>query len=159
MQLGLTGRVAIVAAASQGLGKAVALSLAAEGAKLAICARGEEALQAAAAEISTECLALPVDVTDESQVRSFAGAVMQRFGRIDICVTNAGGPPARQFETASLDDWQSAYHLNFLSVVHFAREVLPHMKAARWGRFLTITSVSAKQPIDGLILSNAVGLP
>ena len=156
MQLGLKDRVAIVAAASQGLGKAVALSLAKEGAKLAICARGAEALKATASALPTECLAMAVDVTVESQVRAFVEATLARFGRIDICVTNAGGPPARQFENASVDDWRAAFDLNFFGTLYFAREVLPRMKERRWGRFLTITSVAVLQPIDGLILSNSV---
>ena len=156
MQLGLKDRVAIVAAASQGLGKAVALSLAKEGAKLAICARGAEALKATASALPTECLAMDVDVTVESQVRAFVEATLARFGRIDICVTNAGGPPARQFESASVDDWRAAFDLNFFGTLYFAREVLPRMKERRWGRFLTITSVAVLQPIDGLILSNSV---
>lgn len=156
MDLGLKDRVAMVAAASKGLGKAVALGLAKEGAKLAICARGEEALRATAAEVSTDCLAMAIDVTVESQVKEFVRATLERFGRIDICVANAGGPPARPFEATSLEDWRSAVDLNLLSTVMLAREVLPGMKERGWGRFLTITSVAAKQPIDGLILSNGV---
>jgi 3-oxoacyl-[acyl-carrier protein] reductase len=156
MDLGLKDRVALVAAASQGLGRAVALGLAREGAKLAICARGEEALRATAAEMPTECLAMAIDVTVETQVKEFVRATLQRFGRIDICVANAGGPPARPFEETSLEDWRSAVDLNLLSTVMLAREVLPGMKERRWGRFLTITSVAAKQPIEGLVLSNGV---
>lgn len=156
MDLGLTGRVAIVAAASKGLGKAVAIGLAREGAKLAICARGVEDLEKTASQIPTECLALPLDVRNEDEVRTFVQAVHERFGRIDICVTNAGGPPARTFEQASIEEWRAAVDLNLLSTIYFARAVLPFMKAQRWGRLLTITSVSVKQPIDGLILSNSV---
>jgi len=155
MDLGLSGRVAIVAAASKGLGKAVALALAAEGARLAICARGEAELQRTAAEIPTECLALPVDVTIETQVRGFVDAVLRKFGRIDICVTNAGGPPAKRFSETSSADWRSAVDLNFLSTVYFAEAVLPHMQERRWGRFIAISSVAVLQPVDGLILSNA----
>ena len=156
MDLGLKDRVAIVAAASKGLGKAVALGLAREGAKVAICARGEKDLHAAAAEMPSECLAMIVDVAIESEVKRFVAATLERFGRIDICVTNAGGPPAKQFDETSVDDWRSAVDLNLLSTVAFAREVLPHMKERRWGRLLTITSVAVKQPVPGLILSNAV---
>jgi 3-oxoacyl-[acyl-carrier protein] reductase len=158
MDLGLKDRVAIVAASSKGLGKAVALGLAKEGAKLAICARGEKDLQAAAAEMPGEVLAQAVDVTSEEQVRSFVQSTLKRFGRIDICVTNAGGPPARRFEETSVENWRAALDLNFLSTLYFAREVLPVMKDQHWGRFLAITSVTVKQPIDGLILSNAVRL-
>lgn len=156
MDLGLKDRVALVAAASQGLGRAVALGLAREGAKVAICARGEEALQATAAEIPTECLAMAIDVRVEAQVKTFVQATEQRFGRIDICVANAGGPPARTFEATSLEDWRAAVDLNLLSTVMLAKEVLPGMKERRWGRFLTISSVAARQPIDSLILSNGV---
>ena len=155
MDLGLKDRVAIVAASSKGLGKAVAVGLAAEGAKLALCARGDAALQQTAAQISTECFARALDVTDESQVRSFVRETHERFGRIDICVTNAGGPPARQFADTSMDDWRSAVDLNFMSTLFFAREVLPVMKEQRWGRLITITSVAVLQPVDNLILSNA----
>ena len=156
MDLGLKDRVAMVAAGSQGLGKAVALGLAREGAKVAICARGRETLEATAAEMPAECLAMVADVTTEAQVKQFVQATLARFGRIDICVANAGGPPARPFESTSLDDWRAAVDLNLLSTIMLAREVLPVMKQQLWGRFLTITSVAAKQPIDGLVLSNGV---
>ena len=155
MDLGLEDRVAVVAASSKGLGKAVALALAAEGAKLAICARGEEELRRTAAGIRTEVLAEVVDVTVEAQVRGFIGAVMRKFGRVDICVTNAGGPPAKKFSETSAGDWRSAVDLNFLSAVHFAQAVLPPMKEQRWGRLIAISSVAVLQPVDGLILSNA----
>ncbi len=155
MDLGLTGRVAVVAAASQGLGKAVALALRAEGARVAICARREEALGRAAAEIGGETFAETVDVTVEPQVRAFIEAVIQRFGRIDVCVTNAGGPPAKRFEDTSLEDWRSAVQLNFMSTLYFARAVLPHMQERRWGRFIAMTSMAVLQPVEGLILSNS----
>ena len=154
INLGLTGRVAIVAASSKGLGLAVARELAAEGAHVAMCARNAQPLSTVAAEIGA--FSEVVDVTREDEVRAFVAAVRERFGRVDICVANAGGPPPRTFEDASVDDWRSAVELNFMSTVFFAREVLPLMKDARWGRFLTITSVSVKKPLDNLILSNAV---
>jgi 3-oxoacyl-[acyl-carrier protein] reductase len=155
MDLGLTGRVAVVAASSKGLGKAVALGLAAEGAKLAICARGEEELRRAAAQVGGGVFAEVVDVTVESDVRTFIDAVMKRFGRIDICVTNAGGPPAKRFADTSVDDWRAAVDLNFMSTLYLARAVLPHMQARRWGRLIAMTSMAVLQPVDGLILSNA----
>jgi 3-oxoacyl-[acyl-carrier protein] reductase len=155
MDLGLKDRVAVVAASSKGLGKAVALGLAAEGAKLAICARGEEELRRTAAEIPTEVLAQTVDVTVEAQVRGFVEAVMRKFGRVDICVTNAGGPPAKRFADTSIEDWRSAVDLNFMSTLYFAQAVLPHMQQRRWGRLIAISSVAVLQPVDGLILSNA----
>jgi 3-oxoacyl-[acyl-carrier protein] reductase len=155
MDLGLKDRVAVVAASSKGLGKAVALGLAAEGAKLALCARGEEELRRTAAEIRGEVLVEVVDVTSDEQVRAFVDVVLRKFGRIDICVTNAGGPPAKKFVDTSLDDWKSAVDLSFMSAVYFARAVLPHMKEQRWGRLIAISSVAVLQPVDGLILSNA----
>jgi 3-oxoacyl-[acyl-carrier protein] reductase len=155
MDLGLKDRVAIVAASSKGLGKAVALGLAAEGAKLAICARGEKELRRTAAEIPTEVLAQSVDVTVETQVREFVDAVVRKFGRVDICVTNAGGPPARKFADTSVEDWRSAVDLNFMSTLYFAQAVLPHMKEQRWGRLIAISSVAVLQPVEGLVLSNA----
>jgi 3-oxoacyl-[acyl-carrier protein] reductase len=155
MDLGLKDRVAIVAASSKGLGKAAALGLAAEGAKLAICARGIEELQRTASEIRTDVLARAVDVTIEAQIRGFVDDTLRKFGRIDVCVTNAGGPPARRFEDTSSDDWHSAVDLNFMSTLHFARAVLPIMKEQRCGRLIAISSVAVLQPVDGLILSNA----
>lgn len=155
MDLGLKDRVAVVAASSKGLGKAVALGLAQEGAKLAICARGEEELRRTVKEIGNDVLAEVVDVTVEAQVREFVEATIRRFGRVDICVTNAGGPPAKKFEDTSVEDWRAAVDLNFMSTVYFARAVLPRMKEQRWGRLIAISSVAVLQPVDGLILSNA----
>ncbi|PYT26949.1 MAG: 3-oxoacyl-ACP reductase [Acidobacteria bacterium] len=160
MDLGLKDRVALVAASSQGIGKAVAMALAREGTKLAICARTVAAISAAADEIraatGVEVLARPTDVTDYDAVRRLVAETRERFGRVDICVTNAGGPPSKTFAETTVEDWASAVNLNLMSTVYFAREVLPLMQKQRWGRFLTITSVSVKQPIDGLVLSNSV---
>src|SRR5215471_1398670 len=160
MDLGLKDRVAIVAASSQGLGKAVALGLAREGARLALCARGEAALSAAAEEIrratGAEVMTRALDVTNHEQVRGFVAEAAAKFGRVDICVANAGGPPAKSFVETTPAEWQQATELNFLSTVYFAKEVLPLMQAREWGRFIAITSMTVKQPVDGLILSNAV---
>ena len=160
MDLGLKDRVAIVAASSQGLGKAVALGLAREGAKLAICSRGESKINQTAEEISretgVEVLARAVDVTDYEQVRRFVAETQQRFGRLDICVTNAGGPPAKPFSETTVEDWQAGVNLNLMSTLYFVREVLPLMQQRKWGRIITITSSSVKQPIDNLVLSNSV---
>jgi 3-oxoacyl-[acyl-carrier protein] reductase len=160
MDLGLRDRVALVAASSQGLGKAVAQGLAREGAKLALCARTETTIEATAEQIrqaaGVEVLARPVDVTDYEAVRRFVAETEEHFGRIDICVTNAGGPPAKPFADTTLEDWQAGVNLNLMSTLYFAREVLPVMQRQRWGRFITITSTAVKQPIDNLILSNAV---
>ena len=160
MDLGLKGRVAIVAASSQGLGKAVAEGLAREGAKLALCARTPASLDATADEIhkkyGVEVLARPVDVTSYDQVRGFVAETLERFTRVDICVTNAGGPPAKPFADTTLEDWQNGVNLNFMSTLYFAREVLPLMQKQKWGRLITVTSVAVKQPIDNLVLSNSV---
>lgn len=160
MDLGLKGRVAIVAASSQGLGRAVAMGLAREGATLALCARTAAALDSTAEEIrrstGAEVLSRTLDVTDHEAVKSFTAGVLDRFGRIDICVANAGGPPSKTFAETSVEDWKSAADLNLMSTVYFAKEALPAMQERRWGRFIAITSMTVKQPVDGLILSNAV---
>jgi 3-oxoacyl-[acyl-carrier protein] reductase len=160
MDLGLKDRVAIVAASSQGLGKAVALGLAREGAKLALCARTESTLCAAADEIhhqtGVEVMTRAFDVTAYGEVRSFVAAVAERFGRVDVCVANAGGPPSKLFSEISVEEWHAAADLNLMSTVYFAKETLPLMQQRRWGRFIAITSMTVKQPVDGLILSNAV---
>jgi 3-oxoacyl-[acyl-carrier protein] reductase len=160
METGLRNRVAIVAASSQGIGKATALGLASEGAHLALCARNQEALDQVAAEarkrFNVEVLTATVDVADDAAVRQFAGSVEERFGRIDICVTNAGGPPAKLFLETTMEEWDRAYQLNLRSVVSFAHAVLPRMQRRKWGRLVTITSISVKQPVPSLVLSNAI---
>ncbi|MGH9504521.1 MAG: SDR family oxidoreductase [Terriglobales bacterium] len=160
MNLGLKGKVAIVAASSQGIGRATAGAFAAEGCKVAMCARNQETLSRAAEEIrkqySAEVFDQALDVTDAAAVRTFVEAVVAKFGAADICVANAGGPPAKGFLAASVEDWHKAIEANFMSTVHFAREVIPHMQRKRWGRIITITSITAKQPLADLVLSNAV---
>jgi 3-oxoacyl-[acyl-carrier protein] reductase len=160
MDLGLKNRVALVAASSTGLGKAVALGLAREGVNLALCSRNPAAIEQTAEEIrretGVEILAMPVDVTDADLVHTFVAHASAHFGRIDICVTNAGGPPAKPFDATTVDEWRRAIDLNLMSTLHLAREVLPGMRERRWGRLITITSLTVKQPVDGLILSNTV---
>lgn len=160
MDLGLKNRVALVAASSHGIGRATAEAFAAEGCRVAMCARNRAALETAADEIrrrqGAEVLAEALDVTHASNVARFVNAVAAKFGSVDICVTNAGGPPAKAFLAASLDDWQRAIEANFLSTVYFAREVIPHMQRRRWGRLIAITSITTKQPVADLVLSNAV---
>jgi len=160
MDLGLKGRVAIVAAASKGLGRAVAEGFAKEGCHVAICARTEKELEKAAHEMEKAFGASvfwhAVDVTKEDAVREFVADVENEFGRVDICVTNAGGPPSKKFLDITIEEWRAAVDLTLMSAVYFAREALPRMQRNHWGRFLTITSVSVKQPIDGLLLSNSL---
>jgi 3-oxoacyl-[acyl-carrier protein] reductase len=160
MDLGLRGKVAVVAAASQGLGFAAAKELAQEGAEVALCARNPVRLRQAATKIQSqtgrEVFTHSLDVTDYAAVQKFVADTVRRFGRLDICVTNAGGPPAKQFSEISIEEWRAAVDLTLMSTVYFAREVLPLMKRNKWGRLLTITSVAVKQPIDGLLLSNSI---
>ena len=160
MDLGLKGRVALVAASSQGIGRATAEAFAAEGCHVAMCARNGDALASAAEKIRKEhgaqVIAESVDVTDAAAVGRFVAAVVKEFGSVDICVANAGGPPAKGFLDASIEEWQRAIEANFLSTVYLAREVIPHMQRKRWGRFITLTSITTKQPVENLVLSNAV---
>jgi 3-oxoacyl-[acyl-carrier protein] reductase len=160
MDLGLKDRVAIIAASSQGIGKATAEAFAAEGCRLAICARNWQGLRAVADHIrqqhNVDVLAEALDVTDADAVGEFVSHAVAKFGSADICVTNAGGPPAKGFLAATLDEWKKAVEQNFLSTVYFAREVIPHMQRKKWGRIITITSITTKQPVADLVLSNAV---
>jgi 3-oxoacyl-[acyl-carrier protein] reductase len=158
MDLGLKDRVAVVAASSQGLGKACALELAREGAQVVICARGAERLAATADEIrvetGAEVLEIAVDLTDPSQIRHLADETLRRYGRIDVLVTNNGGPPAGYFDDLDEEAWLAAHELTLMSAGRLIRAVLPAMRAQHWGRIINITSVSVKQPIDNLLLSN-----
>ncbi|HXW56786.1 MAG TPA: SDR family oxidoreductase [Candidatus Cybelea sp.] len=160
MDLGLSGRTAIVAAASQGLGRAVAEELAKEGSNVAICARTAADLERTAKEIESasgrHVFWRALDVRKPDDVRAFVADVDGRFGRVDICVTNAGGPPSKRFLDITIEEWRTAVDMTLMSAVYFAREVLPRMQRNNWGRFLTITSVSVKQPINGLLLSNSL---
>ena len=160
MEMGLKNRVAIVAASSQGMGKATAEAFAAEGCRVAMCARNAETLRAAAQQIhkqhGADVYAEPLDVTDAAAVHRFVETVAGKFGGVDICVTNAGGPPAKGFLAASIEEWHRAVELNFLSTMYFAREVIPYMQKKHWGRIITITSITTKQPVADLVLSNAV---
>lgn len=158
MDFGLGGRAAIVAAASTGLGKATAMELAAEGAKVVITARSADRLDATALEIESatgsEVIAIAGDVTDEEYVRRLVEETVNRLGRLDIVVANAGGPPAGYFADFEAEDYRKAIDLNLMSAINLCRRAVPHMRARKWGRIVAITSVAAKQPIDNLILSN-----
>ena len=160
MDLGLRERVAIVAAASKGLGKAVALGLAREGVRVTIFSRSEEhvgaAGQAIARESGADVLALAADVTREQDLRRVVDGTLERWGRVDVLFNNAGGPPPGQFADFGDEEWQRAFELNLLSTIRLTRLVLPSMRQRRWGRIINSTSVSVRQPIDNLILSNAI---
>jgi len=160
METGLRNRVAIVAASSQGIGRATAEAFAAEGCRVAMCARNPENLKAAADRIAqqykAEVFAQPFDVADPIAVQHFIEDVVAKLGSADICVTNAGGPPAKGFLAATVEDWRKAIDANFMSTVYFAREVIPYMQKRQWGRIITITSITTKQPVADLVLSNAV---
>jgi 3-oxoacyl-[acyl-carrier protein] reductase len=159
MDLGLRGKVALVTAASKGMGKACALGFGAEGARVAMCARNEAALTAAADEVrhktGAEVLAVPADVTRAEDVRRLVARTTEAFGGVDIVVANSGGPPRGNFDEVTDEQWQAAFGVSVLSVVRLIREVVPSMRRKRWGRILTIQSVSVKQPVEGLLLSNA----
>ncbi|HEV2361289.1 MAG TPA: SDR family oxidoreductase, partial [Acidimicrobiales bacterium] len=162
MDLGLTGRVALVAASSKGLGRAAALALAAEGAHVVICGRDEASLEIARGAVSEagsgEVLAIAADVTATSAPAELVAAAVGRFERLDIVVANAGGPPpgrALDVDDAALE---AAFEANFLTSVRFVREALPHMRAGGWGRICCITSYTVVQPVPTLSLSNAARL-
>lgn len=158
MDFGLKGRAAIVAASSSGLGRAIAMELAAEGANVTINARSESALQQTAEEIHSatgaEVLTVAGDLTKEEDVRRLIAETKASRGRVDILVTNAGGPPAGFFDDFKEDDYRKAVELNLISTIALCREAAPYMKEAGWGRIVAITSIAAKQPVDNLILSN-----
>ena len=160
MNLGLKGKVALVAAASRGLGRAVAEELAAEGASLVLCSRNAGAIDRTAREIAqatgAEILALACDVARADEVARLVEAGLARFGRIDILVTNAGGPPAGPFESFDGAAWEAATRLTLFSAIELTRHVLPGMKERGWGRILNITSIAVKQPVDNLVLSNSL---
>jgi 3-oxoacyl-[acyl-carrier protein] reductase len=162
MDLGLTGKVAIVGGASRGIGRAVAFGLAREGCCVAICARRPDVLEATADEIraatGVDVLAVPCDMSDAGDIERFVAAAAARFGRLDIVVNNAGGPPPGLFDAHDEDAWQQALAQNFLSVVRTVREALPHLRSAGGGRIINITSVAVKEPLPGLILSNSARL-
>ena len=159
MDLGLRDRVAVVAAASRGLGRAIAAELAAEGAAIVVCARKQEALERARAEITertgAEVHAVVADVATQEGTDTVAAEAFARFGRVDILVTNAGGPPYGPFEAHGWDAWERAVQLTLRSAVELTRLVLPAMKERRWGRIINVTSITVKQPVDGLMLSNS----
>ncbi len=167
MDLGLKGKTALVMAGSRGFGRAVALELAAEGAKVALCARNAEDLATTAEEVRSvgqeawgemagAVLAQPLDVTDDQAVRDFVSLTQSDLGSVDIMLVNAGGPPAGNFEDLDEHDWKVAYELTLESSVRLCKLVLPGMKSRGWGRIVQITSVSVVQPVENLMLSSVL---
>lgn len=160
MDLGLDGKTAVVLASSRGMGRATARSLAREGCKVAMCARGAEALEAAAQEIRAETgatiLTRSLDVEKRAPMREFVRHVVEEFGTIHVLVANCGGPPFGKAFDLSDDQWDDAVDSTLMVAVNWTREVAPIMIAQKWGRIVHLTSISVKQPIDGLILSNTM---
>jgi len=160
MNLGLTGRVALVGGSSAGLGRAVAEALVGEGCDVMLCARTPESLERTRTEIASKTdrrvEAVAADLGTEAGCQTVLAAAQAAFGRVDILVTNTGGPPAGSFDAHSHEAWQRASTLLLESVLHLVRGVLPGMRERKWGRILTITSIAVKQPADGLILSNSL---
>ncbi|HSV33878.1 MAG TPA: SDR family oxidoreductase [Pyrinomonadaceae bacterium] len=160
MDLGLKNRVALVAAGSRGLGFAAAQELAREGARVFLCSRDEmHATEAAAkiqAETGAEVTGMRADVTNNADIGRFVDEAVERAGKVDVCITNAGGPPSTVFADTDIEMFRNAFELNALSAIRLVKLVLPGMRAQKWGRIINITSVSVKQPIEGLLLSNTV---
>ena len=160
MDLGLNNKIALITAASQGLGKASALSMANEGATVIICSRDKEKISKSAREIKdksgSDVISFQADLSNEEDISKMVESIIKKYGRIDILVNNTGGPKAGFFDEINDDDWLQTFESTFLSAVRLTRHVLPSMKRNKWGRIINISSVSAKQPIDNLILSNGI---
>jgi 3-oxoacyl-[acyl-carrier protein] reductase len=160
MELGLKNKVAFVAASSQGLGKAVALELAKEGAHVIICGRNKDTLEKTKQEIEQQTngdvLAIAGDLSVPAEREQIIKAALHAYSGINILVTNSGGPPTGKFEEFKQEDWDKVYHELLASVVALVNGFLPGMKEQQWGRIITITSMAVKQPVKNLILSNSV---
>lgn len=161
MDLGITGRVAMVAAASKGIGRGVAAALLGEGCRVSICARTAEQLESAREELAaaapiTEVLAVPCDVTKEEELAAWHRTTVSRFGPVDILVTNTGGPPAARFLDLTEAQWREGIEGTLFNVVRLCRLVLPEMRKRRWGRIVHLTSLAAKQPIELLTVSSTL---
>lgn len=160
MDLGLGGKVALVGGASKGLGRACAEALAAEGCDVVLNARGLPALERAARELAerhgVKAVPAPGDLAEEEAVAAVVERALETFGRVDVLVTNNGGPPPGTFDEHDIEAWRRAYRLTLESVLLLIRGVLPGMRERGWGRIVNITSIAVKQPVDGLVLSNAM---
>lgn len=160
MDLGLRGKVAVVAAASQGMGRATALALAREGCQLTVCARNAGPLEATAAAIRSETKAaiLPVaaDVAAAEDVKRVVDATRAAYGGVDLLVVNAGGPSPGRFESLTEAQWARAYDLTLMSAVRFIRETVPSMKSRGGGSIVALTGTAIMQPVTNLVLSNSM---
>lgn len=162
MDLGLKDKIALVVASSTGLGFAAALELARDGAKVALCGRSQDSLDTAVARIkeevgaNTTVAAFTTDVTDPAQNEKLIADTVAHFGGLDILITNAGGPPGGTFDSLDLAAWDQAYNLTLMSAVRLIKYALPHLRQSQAASVLTITSISTKQPIAGLLLSNVM---
>ena len=160
MDLGLAGKTAVVAASSRGLGRASALAIAREGARVVICAREEAELEVAAGAIRADCgaevLAVAADLSGAEGIEHVVASAAERFGSVDVLVHNSGGPPVGMFGDVSDEDWLAGFELVTLSFVRFVRAVLPHMRERRWGRIVGIQSSSVKEPVAGIDVSNGI---
>jgi 3-oxoacyl-[acyl-carrier protein] reductase len=160
MDLGLRGKVAMVAASSRGLGRAAALALAQEGASVSLCARGEDDLSATADDIraatGSNVLAVPANVTARGDLDRWVDRTAEELGPPVIVVTNAGGPSPGNFFDVNEDNWRRAFDLTLMSTVHLAYKTVPYMRDAGWGRLITVTSFTVKMPADNLLLSNSI---
>lgn len=158
MDLGLRGKNALVCGASSGLGLAIARELAREGANVALVARRESELlaqsEAISAETGVRAVPVPVDLTQPDAAARVAAAATDALGSVDICVANAGGPPSTLFESTTDEQYQAAITLNLMASVRLAHAVVPAMRKRKWGRMIFLTSMAAKQPVQGLLLSN-----
>jgi 3-oxoacyl-[acyl-carrier protein] reductase len=161
MDLGLKNKIALVTAASKGLGRATALQFAREGAKVSMCSHSETIDRAAddiRRETGGEALALRADVTQPADVERLIAATVEKFGGLDILVTNASGPPSGAFDDIGIEKWQQAVDLTLLSAVRLIQAALPHLRKSSAPAILTVTSYSVKQPIPNLVLSNSIRL-
>ncbi|HEY4130182.1 MAG TPA: SDR family NAD(P)-dependent oxidoreductase, partial [Gemmatimonadaceae bacterium] len=160
MELGIRDKVALVAASSRGLGRAIAEALAAEGASIIICSRNADELEttkhAIESRTGAKVHAIASDLSDRAQIERLATDAIVKHGRVDILVNNAGGPPAGKFEVHEWEAWERAVNLNLRSAVELTRAFLPGMRERKWGRVINVTSITAKQPVENLILSNSV---
>ena len=158
MELGLNGKIALVMAGSKGLGKAVALELSAEGANVAIISRNMENLKSAQKEIEgktgKKVLIVQGDVTNRNDIKNAINKTVEKFGTVHILFANAGGPPSGGFFDVKAEDFEKAVKLNLMSTIYAVYETVPYMKKNKWGRIIASVSMSVKQPMDNLILSN-----